>query len=112
MLQVVTATETKADAERIAAALLEQRLAACVQIAGPVQSSYWWQGKIETAQEWLCIIKTHESVYAQVEEAIQGIHPYDTPEIIALQVVEANRTYLDWLSEVVLTGDRRASSEM
>ena len=57
-IQVVTTTETKADARTIANAIVEKRLAGCVQIVGPITSTYWWQKEIETAEEWMCVIKT------------------------------------------------------
>ena len=98
-LQIVTATATKADAEKIARGLVERRLAACVQIAGPITSCYRWEGKIETAEEWVCTIKTRRDLYPQVETAIKELHPYQTPEILATDVVEGSREYLQWLSD-------------
>ena len=86
-IQVSTTTATKADAERIAAALVERRLAACVQVGGPIRSCYRWQGKIETAEEWLCTAKTTREAYDQVEQAIRELHPYEEPEIIAVPIV-------------------------
>jgi periplasmic divalent cation tolerance protein len=97
-IQVMTATETREDAERIARALVEARLAGCVQILGPVTSVYRWKGKIETAGEWLCLIKSREDLYGAVEGAIRSLHPYETPEIIALPMTTGSRDYLDWLA--------------
>ncbi|HVU90235.1 MAG TPA: divalent-cation tolerance protein CutA [Pirellulales bacterium] len=102
-LQVVTTTETKADAERIAAALVERRLAACVQIVGPITSTFRWEGKIQTSEEWLCIVKTRRPLYVLVEEAIRELHPYQVPEILATAVVAGSQTYLDWLRGELLT---------
>ena len=96
-IQVHTTTETREDAERIARTLAEKRLAACIQITGPVASTYWWKGKLETAQEWLCTIKSREALYGELEKAIKEMHPYETPEIIALPIVAGSREYLDWL---------------
>ena len=98
-VQIVTTTASKADAEKIARALVERRLAACVQIGGPITSCYHWQGQVETAEEWLCTIKTRRDLYSQVEAAIQELHPYQTPEILATQVVEGSREYLQWLGD-------------
>jgi periplasmic divalent cation tolerance protein len=105
-IQVATTTENKQDAERIAKALVERRLAACVQLLGPVVSTYWWKNNIETAQEWLCYIKTRKALYDEVEEAIKGVHPYETPEIIAMPIVAGSDDYLDWLNQElrVVTG--------
>jgi periplasmic divalent cation tolerance protein len=96
-VQVVTTTESKATAERIAGALVEQRLAACVQIVGPIASVYWWKGRMETSQEWQCIAKTRRSVYERLEAAIRTMHPYETPEIVAIPIVGGSRPYLDWI---------------
>ena len=96
-IQVTTTTETKADAERIALELVEARLAACVQIVGPVTSIYRWKGRVETSGEWLCLIKSREDRYGAIEEAIRSLHPYETPEIIAVAVTGGSRDYLDWL---------------
>jgi periplasmic divalent cation tolerance protein len=96
-IQAVTTTETKVDAEAIATAVVEKRLAACVQIVGPITSTYRWQGEIETAEEWLCIIKSRQDLYPALEETILKIHPYDVPEILAAPVVAGYKNYLKWL---------------
>ena len=100
-IQVVTTTATQDDAQRIADALLAQRLAACVQISGPLTSSYWWEDKIERSAEWLCTIKTRRDLYAHVEQAIRAAHPYDEPEILATPIVAGSAGYLQWLDEQV-----------
>jgi periplasmic divalent cation tolerance protein len=97
-LQIVTTTGTKADAEKIARGLVERRLAACVQVGGPITSCYRWEGKIEMGEEWLCTVKTRHDLYPQVEAAIKELHPYQTPEILATHVVEGSREYLEWLA--------------
>ena len=100
-IQVVTAVEKKEDAEKIAKTLVEKRLAACVQIVGPIVSTYWWKDNIETAEEWLCIIKSMKDLYEELEKSIKEIHPYETPEIFALPVVAGSKDYLKWLSNEV-----------
>lgn len=102
-IQVHTTTATKADAERIAAALVEQRLAACVQVVGPITSCYRWQGAIESAEEWLCTVKTTRDVYARVEQAIRRLHSYDEPEILAVPIVAGSTGYLTWLDDQVVS---------
>lgn len=97
-IQIITTVETAADAERIATALLEQRLAACVQIVGPITSHYWWQGAIEQATEYQCLIKSRQDLFAAVEAAIVAVHPYQTPEILAMPVVAGGAGYLAWLA--------------
>lgn len=100
-IQVVTTTEHKEDALAIARRLVEERLAACVQIVGPITSTYRWQGKIETADEWQCWAKSRGELYEKIEAAIRRLHPYDVPEIIALPVVAGSSSYLKWLDEEV-----------
>ena len=96
-IQVMTAIGTKEDAQKVANAIVGGHLAACVQVIGPITSTYWWQGILETAEEWLCLMKTHEDLYGQVEQAIRAVHPYDEPEIIAMPVTAGSKTYLDWV---------------
>jgi periplasmic divalent cation tolerance protein len=97
-IQVVTTTDSKESADRIAHHLLERRLAGCVQIAGPITSSYWWEGRIQTAEEWYCVIKTAKSRYADVEREIRAVHGYDEPEILSFAVTGGSATYLAWLA--------------
>ena len=99
-IQVVTTTATQEDARKIAGALVEQRLAGCVQIVGPIESSYRWQGKIETAAEWQCWIKTRHELYDKVEQAIRKLHTYEVPEILAVPIVAGSKPYLRWLDEI------------
>ena len=96
-IQVTTTTSSQEEAEQIARALVMKRLAACVQIVGPITSVYWWQEELETAVEWLCYIKSKQDLYPQIEAAIQQNHPYDTPEIIATPISLGSRDYLRWI---------------
>ncbi len=98
-IQVLTTAGSEEEAERISAALVERRLAACVQVTGPVSSRYRWQGKVEHEREWLCLAKTETSRYEEVEAAIREIHSYDEPEILATPIVAGSAGYLGWLSE-------------
>ncbi len=100
-IQIVTTAGTRDDAQRIARALVEGRLAACVQVVGPVTSTYRWKGQIETGEEWQCWAKTRQSLYERVEQAIRRLHPYEVPEILALPVLAGNAAYLSWLDEEV-----------
>lgn len=100
-IQVTTTTETRADAQAIADALVERRLAACVQIIGPITSTYRWRGKVETAEEWLCVIKSRRDLYDALEAAILELHPYDVPEILVTPVIGGSESYLDWLDGVL-----------
>ena len=84
---------------KIGAALVEKRLAACVQIVGPIESVYRWQGKIETAAEWQCWIKTRRQLFEQIELAIRELHSYEVPEILAVPIAQGSAAYLSWLGE-------------
>ena len=92
---MTTASET--EAENVANALLNDRLAACVSIY-PMRSIYRWQGQIENESEWQLVIKTDLKQFEQLSEKIQELHSYAVPEIIALPVVAGSQTYLDWLA--------------
>ncbi len=96
VLVVVTAPDRQT-AEALATKLLEQRLAACVNILPGLRSHYWWQGKIEAAEEVLMLVKARRRDVAALTEAVQDSHPYDVPEVIALEIVEGSAAYLDWV---------------
>jgi periplasmic divalent cation tolerance protein len=100
-LQVQTTAGSEEEAERIAATLVERRLAACVQVIGPISSHYRWQGKVEHSQEWLCLAKTEAASYAKLEAAIAELHSYDEPEIVATPIVAGSAGYLNWVSHSV-----------
>ncbi len=104
-IQVVTTTERQEDAQAIARRLVEDRLAACVQIVGPITSTYRWEGRIETSQEWQCWAKSRRDRYEQIEQCISRLHPYDVPEILAIPILAGSQSYLTWLeAEVDLGG--------
>jgi periplasmic divalent cation tolerance protein len=98
-IQITTTTETKEEAQKIAQYLVDTKLAACVQVTGPITSIYRWKGKVENAQEWLCLIKTQDDLYDKVEAAIKSQHHYETPEIIAVPIVKGSKEYLNWIDE-------------
>lgn len=100
-LVVVTTTETQADAERLAQILVEQELAACVQLMPQITSVYRWKEKIEQASETLLFIKTTRAAYPELEAAIKQNHSYQTPEIIAMSVENGSTDYLNWLNSSV-----------
>ena len=103
-IQVYTTTATREDAQNIADVLVERRLGGCVQIIGPVISTYRWEGKIEHAEEWLCVIKSARHLYADLERALAAQHSYDTPEIIAMPIVAGSQRYFHWLSQELQQG--------
>ncbi len=98
-IQVTTTTETKEDAKKIAHSIVGKRLAACVQVIGPITSVYWWKDKIEEAGEWLCVMKSRQSLYSGLEKAIREIHPYEVPEIISVPIAGGGKSYLEWLDK-------------
>ena len=99
---VMTTTDSRASAERIGAALVEQNAAACVQIVHEVTSIYRWQGEVESAHEMLMLIKTTTGCYAKVESVIRELHHYETPEIIRISIEGGAEPYLEWLRQSVL----------
>jgi periplasmic divalent cation tolerance protein len=99
-LQVQVTARSQEEADGVATSVLGRRLAACVQVVGPVESRFWWEGKLDTATEWLCLIKTTGDRLNDVVAAVRKAHSYDTPEIIALPVVGGSERYLRWIEEV------------
>ena len=89
------------EARKIAKLLLDQRKAACVNIVSGVDSSFWWQGKIDAVQESLLIIKTRASVLQKVIELVKTVHSYEVPEVIALPIIGGDDNYLKWLDAEV-----------
>ena len=94
---VLVTTGSETEAETIATALLEERLAACVNILSPIRSLYRWQGKIADDREWLLVIKTRAERFAAVEARVRGLHSYEVPEVISLPVLAGSAGYLDWI---------------
>jgi periplasmic divalent cation tolerance protein len=109
-IQVLTTTATKEEAQKIADTLVENRLAGCVQVAGPIVSTFWWKGKIERAEEWLCVMKSKRSLYDALERSIKAHHTYETPEVIAIPVVAGSQEYLQWLDHALDPGSGHRSS--
>ena len=97
-MQVVTTVDSEDAAERLARGITGARLAACVQIVGPIKSVYWWQGELEDAREWQLIIKTTTARIAELEDHIKENHSYDTPEITATVISGGSWEYLDWIT--------------
>lgn len=98
---VLSTTGSQEEARKIAHALVERRLAACVNIVSPVESVYRWQGKVERAQEWLLVIKTTDAAFPRVRDAISELHSYDLPECVVLAVEGGSPEYLKWVGESV-----------
>ncbi len=97
IIVLVTAKDKK-EAEKIARGLLEAKLIACANILEGVQSLFWWQGKIDISQEVLLILKTKKILFKKVLNQVKSLHSYQTPEIIALPIVNGSEDYLRWIS--------------
>ncbi len=100
-VQLSTTLPNEAVAQRLGKQLVEERLAACALIVGPVSSTYWWQGRIEQAREWYCHLKTTAVVSAELSRRIRELHPYEVPEIIVVSIIEGNSSYFQWIAETV-----------
>lgn len=98
---VLTTTSSQEEARRIANALVERRLAACVNILPQIESIYRWKEKVEEAREFLLLIKTTESAVERLHDAIQELHSYEVPECIVLPIESGGEKYLNWINESV-----------
>jgi periplasmic divalent cation tolerance protein len=97
---VLTTAGTRDEADKIARALVERRLAACVNMVA-IESVYRWKGKVENAQEWLLLVKTTAGALDDVEAAIRELHSYALPECVALSIEGGSEEYLDWIADNV-----------
>jgi periplasmic divalent cation tolerance protein len=98
IIQIITTADDKRIIEKIGRDLVERKLVACAQILGPIQSIYRWKGAVEDASEWLLLMKSKASLYPAIEEEIRQQHPYELPEIIAINIDEGLADYLGWVA--------------
>jgi len=96
---VLTTTSSKEEAEKIAQALLKERLVACVNIIENASSLFWWQGRINREKESLLFMKTSEDLFPKLEEKLRSLHSYEVPEIIGLPITAVSEPYKKWLEE-------------
>jgi periplasmic divalent cation tolerance protein len=89
------------EAKELARVLVEEKLAACVNILSGVESLYWWKDKIESSREWMLVVKTQRKMANKVVKRVKEIHSYEVPEVIALPIVEGNKDYLRWISDAL-----------
>ncbi|GIH69847.1 divalent-cation tolerance protein CutA [Sphaerimonospora thailandensis] len=97
-VQVQVAVDDRDRAASLARSAVGARLAACAQLVGPITSTYWWEDRIETAEEFLLLLKTTGESVDRLTEHIRAEHPYDTPEIVALPIEGGLAAYLDWIA--------------
>ena len=103
LVQITTTTGTREVAERIAAELIDLRLAACAEVSGPITSTFRWQGAIEIAEEWRCTVKTSRRHVAAIGDVLKRLHPYELPELVATPIVGGSEAYLKWLVDQLTT---------
>jgi periplasmic divalent cation tolerance protein len=98
---VLSTTGSQEEARRIGRALVERRLAACVNVVGPIESIYRWRGKVEQAAEFLLLMKTTAERIGELQAALRELHSYEVPECIALDISEGSADYLQWIEQSV-----------
>jgi periplasmic divalent cation tolerance protein len=98
---VLTTAGTRDEAAKIARELVDRRFAACVNVTGPIQSVYRWKGAVESAEEWLLLVKTTQEAVDQVHATIKDLHSYELPECLVLPIEGGSQEYLAWLEENV-----------
>jgi periplasmic divalent cation tolerance protein len=96
---VLTTAGSEEEAQKIARHLVEHQLAACVNIVPRIESIYRWQGKVESSQEWLLLIKTTAEKFPAVRDAVRAMHSYELPECIAISVEDGSADYLQWIDD-------------
>jgi periplasmic divalent cation tolerance protein len=97
-VEVHSTTNSQEEADKICAAVVEARLAASAQVAGPIRSTYWWQGKIERAEEYFLTMKTTRDKFSVLAQVIRQNHSYEVPHIVAVPIIEGTGDYLAWIS--------------
>jgi len=105
IITITTTADSREALEHIGRRLLTKHLIACIQIAGPIKSLYWWKENLEEAEEWLGIMKTRESLYKEAEAEILANHPYELPEVMATMPVEVLGAYADWVFDETKMGE-------
>lgn len=99
---VLMTTVSKLEGQKIVQNLLEKRLIACANIFGPVESHFWWQRKIERAEEFLVLMKSNRKLFPKLTKAVNEMHSYDVPEILAVSIIEGFPLFLKWMNSVLI----------
>lgn len=95
---VLVTASSKKEARKIAHSLLQDKLAACVNIISNVESLFWWEGKIDQEGEFLLVIKSRKALATKLINKVKSLHSYAVPEIIALPIIRGNKKYLEWIN--------------
>jgi len=96
---------TREEATKIVRCLLEEKLIACANIVGPINSLFWWKGKVDEASEFLILMKSHSKLFSKISKRVREMHSYEMPELIALRIEKGLPTYLNWIDIVLQTGE-------
>ena len=97
IINLMTTVDRRDALEQMGRVLLQKRLVACVQIVGPVKSTYWWKGSLEETEEWIGVMKTKSELYSEAEKELKAMHPYEVPEIIAVEATNVLAAYEKWI---------------
>jgi len=102
---ILMTASTKEETTKIVKCLLEEKLIACANIVGPIDSLFWWKGKIDEASEFLVLMKSHGKLFNKISKRVKEMHTYEVPELIALSIGKGLPTYLNWIDTVLQTGE-------
>ncbi len=102
LIEIKTTVKTKEIATKISSLLLKEKLAACVQVFGPIQSDFIWEGEIQSEEEWFIMIKTNADLYQKIEDCIKKVHHYEVPEIYSVPISNASSDYLSWVNNTTI----------
>jgi len=111
LLQVTTTAGSRPDAETLVRTLVAERLAACGQVSGPLTSYYWWEGRMDSAEEWSCVLKTTATRFPALETRIRQLHTYQNPEVVAVAIVGASEAYAAWVAATVAASSDSLASQ-
>ncbi|MBX6385959.1 MAG: divalent-cation tolerance protein CutA [Microbispora sp.] len=96
-VEVRVTTDNRQEADRIASAVVSRRLAACAQVVAQISSTYWWEGEVQQAEEWLLLMKTTADRFEELAACVRELHSYEVPEIVAVPIVQGTPDYLEWI---------------
>lgn len=104
-VQVQFTAPTAEEAGRLGRMVVEARLAACAQVSGPITSTYWWEGEVTSASEWVCTLKTTSRRVSELLGALRDAHSYEVPELVVTEITDGDPDYLQWLTAETASTD-------